>query len=83
MAKKPKPRHTNRLTVKRIARLKTGRHIDGGGLSLLVSPIGTKSWSFPLRAERTRQRLCPRSAPRERRRQKAGRRSPWPYARRG
>jgi Arm DNA-binding domain len=46
MAKKPKPRHTNRLTVKRIARLKTGRHIDGGGLSLLVSPIGTKSWSF-------------------------------------
>ena len=46
MAKKPKPRHTNRLSVKKIARLKTGRHIDGGGLSLLVSPIGTKSWTF-------------------------------------
>jgi hypothetical protein len=46
MANKPKPRHTNRLTVKKIARLKTGRHIDGGGLSLLVSPIGSKSWTF-------------------------------------
>jgi len=46
MAKKPKPRHANRLTVKRIARLKPGRYVDGGGLSLLVSPIGTKSWTF-------------------------------------
>jgi hypothetical protein len=46
MAKKAKPRHTNRLNVKRIARLKTGRHIDGGGLSLLVSEIGSKSWTF-------------------------------------
>jgi integrase len=41
-----KPRHKDRLSVKRIARLKTGRHIDGGGLSLLVSPIGSKSWVF-------------------------------------
>jgi integrase len=42
----PKPRSANRLTVKKIARLKTGRHIDGGGLSLLVSDIGSKSWTF-------------------------------------
>jgi hypothetical protein len=42
-----KPRHKDRLSVKRIARLKPGKkHTDGGGLSLLVSPIGTKSWSF-------------------------------------
>jgi integrase len=41
-----KPRHTNRLNIKKIARLKAGRHIDGGGLSLLVSPIGSKSWVF-------------------------------------
>jgi hypothetical protein len=46
MAKKSKPRHKDRLTVKRIARLKTGRYVDGGGLALLVSPIGSKSWVF-------------------------------------
>jgi hypothetical protein len=41
-----KPRHKDRLTVKRIARLKPGKYTDGGGLALLVSPIGSKSWSF-------------------------------------
>jgi integrase len=46
MAKKSKPRHTNRLTVKKIARLKPGKYTDGGGLALLVSDIGSKSWSF-------------------------------------
>jgi Arm DNA-binding domain len=34
------------LTVKRIATLKPGKHVDGGGLALLVYPIGTKVWSF-------------------------------------
>jgi integrase len=47
MAKKPKPRHTNRLTVKKLARLTVaGKYVDGGGLALLVSDIGSKSWSF-------------------------------------
>jgi hypothetical protein len=29
-----KPRHLNRLSVKRIARLKAGKYVDGGGLFL-------------------------------------------------
>jgi hypothetical protein len=47
MANKTKPRHKDRLTVKRIARLKPGsKSVDGGGLALLVSPIGSKSFVF-------------------------------------
>jgi hypothetical protein len=46
MAKKSKPRHGDQLTIKKIARLKPGKHADGGGLALLVSDIGSKSWSF-------------------------------------
>jgi integrase len=47
MANKSKPRHANRLTVKKIARLTTaGKYVDGGGLALMVSPIGSKSWTF-------------------------------------
>jgi hypothetical protein len=47
MTHKTKPRHKDRLSVKKIARLrKPGKYIDGGGLSLLVSDIGSKSWSF-------------------------------------
>ena len=44
----PKPRHKDRLTVKRHTSkpLKPGKYTDGGGLSLLVSDIGSKSWSF-------------------------------------
>jgi integrase len=44
--RKPKPRHANRLTVKKIARLHPGKYVDGGGLALIVSAIGTKSWVF-------------------------------------
>jgi integrase len=45
--KQPKPRHVNRLTVKKIARqLSPGKYVDGGGLCLLVSEIGSKSWVF-------------------------------------
>jgi hypothetical protein len=47
MANKTKPRHKDRLTVKRISKpLKPGKYVDGGGLALLVSPIGSKSWVF-------------------------------------
>jgi integrase len=48
MGKRPKPRHTNRLTVKRHTskNLKPGKYVDGGGLALLVSPIRSKSWTF-------------------------------------
>jgi hypothetical protein len=47
MTHKPKPRHTNRLSIKKIARLSAaGKYIDGGGLSLLVSAVGSKSWTF-------------------------------------
>jgi hypothetical protein len=46
--RKPKPRHANRLTVRKIAGLKPRAwgYVDGGGLALLVSPIGSKSWVF-------------------------------------
>jgi hypothetical protein len=46
--KQPKPRHKDRLTVKRhiLKKLKPGKYTDGGGLALLVSDIGSKSWSF-------------------------------------
>ncbi len=51
MVKRPKKtlrRHLNRLTVKRhiIKTLKPGKYVDGGGLALLVSDIGSKSWVF-------------------------------------
>ena len=48
MTKRPKPRHTNRLTIKRhiSKNLAPGKYVDGGGLALLVSPIGSKSWTF-------------------------------------
>jgi hypothetical protein len=44
----PRPRHKDRLTVKRHTSkpLKPGKYVDGGGLALLVSPIGSKSWVF-------------------------------------
>ena len=46
--KQPKPRHKDRLTVKRhiLKNLKPGKYVDGGGLALLVSEIGSKSWVF-------------------------------------
>ena len=40
-------RRQNKLTARSVATLKkVGRHSDGGGLYLLVSPNGSKSWVF-------------------------------------
>lgn len=40
-------RHRNKLTARSVATLKSpGRHSDGGGLYLRISPNGAKSWVF-------------------------------------
>lgn len=40
-------RALNRLTVRQVAALKeTGRHADGGGLYLRITPAGGRSWVF-------------------------------------
>jgi hypothetical protein len=40
-------RALNRLTVREVASLKEpGRHADGGGLYLRISPSGARSWGF-------------------------------------
>lgn len=41
------PRTLNRLTARQVAALKApGRHADGGGLYLKITPAGSRSWVF-------------------------------------
>lgn len=42
-------RLTNRLTARGVETAKPGRHLDGGGLYLSVSPGGSRSWVFVYR----------------------------------
>lgn len=39
------PRAKHKLTAKQVEHAKPGRHGDGAGLSLLVKPSGTRSWT--------------------------------------
>src|SRR5690349_8978665 len=41
------PRHFNRLNARAVATIKDcGRHADGGGLYLSISPNGGRRWTF-------------------------------------
>lgn len=40
------PRQLNRLSARTVATAKPGKHADGGGLWLQVTPTGAKSWVF-------------------------------------
>ena len=42
-----------KLTALRVKNARPGRHSDGGGLYLLVSPTGSKSWVLRITAKRT------------------------------
>lgn len=50
-------RALNRLSASQLRALGSGRHADGGGLYLNVTPQGTRSWVFMFTRERKRREM--------------------------
>jgi hypothetical protein len=43
---RPKSKQPHKLSARTVAAAKPGRHGDGAGLWLIVSPSGSKKWAF-------------------------------------